>query len=93
MASQTFLCTPFPSSLFFDFYVIAHWVSLIQPLILNSYPGRLTSKWDICACQAVAEAAGAVLTDKYGMRYSYEQGVSLLNESGTALFGRLIWAS
>lgn len=41
-----------------------------------------SKKWDTCAPEAVLEAAGGVLTDMHGVKYSYAQDVCYPNKTG-----------
>jgi len=57
-------------------------------------PARAGSRWDLCAGQAIIEAAGGRLTDAYGDRIDY-RAESLVNERGivasnAALHPRLV---
>eukprot|EP01100_Stratorugosa_tubuloviscum_P000369 TRINITY_DN107_c0_g2_i7.p1 TRINITY_DN107_c0_g2~~TRINITY_DN107_c0_g2_i7.p1 ORF type:complete len:391 (-),score=215.13 TRINITY_DN107_c0_g2_i7:164-1336(-) len=55
--------------------------------IANVYamPGASTCKWDTCASEALALAAGAILTDISGVCYVYTQNCSNVNQNGVVV--------
>lgn len=45
-------------------------------------PSRGLKRWDSCACEAVLEAMGGLITDIRGNHYSYDKGVHPSNDHG-----------